>query len=374
LLRIGPNFGGAHPFAGRFGLYGASTETQGRPTMIRLQGSPPTTVEEAQSQLQQAIAVEFGTIPPYLYAMFSIPPGRNVAAAQLIKSVLLQEMIHMCLACNILNAIRGTPKLVPPVYPGTLGDIGPDGQVLTVRLLRFSTDSMDQGMKIEQPEKKPHIPVVGLEAVQADKAMSIAEFYAALDAFLATLDPQKDWAPNRHQITDNQFFPGQLFAVNGYPDAHRAISIIVSEGEGAKDNPLDFEAELSHYYRFAECYNNKVLTKVPGDPGYQFGPESLGIDWDDVFPCIPDPGLHDFANEPAAAQKAQAECNAAYSRMVDALQLAVTGQPAQLGIAVRAMFDLRLATQVALRTPLNDPATVAGPAFLYVPSQQGASS
>lgn len=343
--------------------------------MIFLQGSPPDTVEDAQNLLQQAIGVEFGTLPPYLYAMFSIPPGENVAAAQLIKSVLLQEMIHMCLACNILNAIGGSPKLVPPVYPGTLGDIGPDGKVLTVELLKFSKCSMWQGMEIEKPYEGPEYPVVKLMAAPEDTgpALTIGQFYAMIDDFLATLPPQK-WKGGNNQITDDQFFPGQIFAVNGYLDAHRAISIIVSEGEGAKQSPLDFEDELAHYYRFAECYNDAVLTKVPKDPGYQFGPEKLGIDWDAVFNCIPNPGTHDFSNEPAAAQAAQAKCNAAYTKMVDALQLAVTGHPEQLGIAVRAMFDLRLAAQVALRTPLNDPQTVAGPAFLYQPSASGASS
>ena len=106
----------------------------------------------------------------------------------------------------------------------------------------------------------------------------------------------------------------------------------------------------------------------------QWGPDALGVVWSDVYPCIADPGAHDFSNEPPAAQAAQAACNAAYTRMVDALRLAVTGHPAQLGVAIRAMFDLRLATQVALRTPLSDPAKVSGPAFLYVPTSPGASS
>ena len=344
--------------------------------MIRLLGAAPTTLEDAQTMLQKAIAVEFGTLPPYLYAMFSIPPGENVASAQRIKSVLLQEMIHMCLACNILNAIGGTPDLVPPVYPGTLGDIGPDGKALVIHLLPFSKEAMDQGMKIEQPEEKPDFPIVerlSLTGAPTEQAMTIGQFYQAIDEFLATLDPN-DWQSDNNQVTDDQFFPGQLFAVNAYPDAHRAISVIISEGEGAKDYPFDFNDQLAHYYRFGEIFYDKVLTKAPGDPGYQWGPETLGVDWSAVFPCIADPGSHDFSNDPPAAQAAQAACNAAYTQMVDALRLAVTGQPAQLGIAVRAMFDLRLAVQVAVRAPLADPDKVAGPAFLYQPTSPGASS
>ena len=119
-------------------------------------------------------------------------------------------------------------------------------------------------------------------------AVTIGQFYTALDAFLATLDPD-DWSRTRHQIDDDQFFTGQIFAVNNYPDAHRAISIIVSEGEGTGDDPLDFADEVAHYYRFGEVFNNKVLTKIQQDPGYQWGPEPLGVEWDQVFPAIPDP-------------------------------------------------------------------------------------
>ena len=39
--------------------------------MIRLRLSQLTSVQDAQSLLQTAIGVEFGTLPPYLYALYS---------------------------------------------------------------------------------------------------------------------------------------------------------------------------------------------------------------------------------------------------------------------------------------------------------------
>ena len=341
--------------------------------MIRLQWRRLSSVEDAQEMLQTAIGVEFGTLPPYLYAMFSIPQGENVEAAGRIKSVVLQEMIHMCLDCNILNAIGGNPVLTPPVYPGPLpGDIGPPGgEPLTIRLLPFSPDAMKQGMNIEQPEEIPDYPIVEALRGAPPEAMTIGQFYAALDEFLSTL-PQSAWVENRNQIDDSQFFPGQLFAVNSYADAHRAITQIVSEGEGTPKSPLDFQEEIAHFYRFGEAYHNLVLTKANNPLGYQWGPQPLGVNWNAVYPAIPDPGTHDFSNDPPAAQAAQTACNAAYSQMVDALRLAVTGDAAQLGIAVRAMFDLRMAANVAMTTPLADPSHVAGPSFIYI--NTGASS
>ena len=92
--------------------------------MIRLRLNKLSTVQDAQALLQTAIGVEFGTLPPYLYSLYSILPDRNLQSMQRIRSVVLQEMIHMCLACNILNALGGHPLLNPPTYPGPLpGDI-----------------------------------------------------------------------------------------------------------------------------------------------------------------------------------------------------------------------------------------------------------
>lgn len=332
--------------------------------MIRLQATPPSSVDDAIGMLQTAIGIEFGTLPPYLYARLSILPGSNEPAAARLTDVINQEMIHLCLVCNIINALGGSPKLVPPSYPCTLGDIGPPGgQPLKIYLLPFGPDAMAQGMAIEEPEEVPPFPTLLAAAPFEMTAMTIGQFYTLVDNFLATL-PDSAWTANRNQITDAQFFPGQLFAVNDYADAHEAITQIISEGEGAKDNPLDFQNELAHFYRFGEVYRDKVLTKIPEAPGYQWGPDALGVDWSAAYPAIANPGQHDFSQDSAAAQAAQEACNAAYSGMVDALQLAVTGEIDQLGAAVRKMFELRMAAMAALQIPLAC-GNVSGPAFVY---------
>jgi hypothetical protein len=346
--------------------------------MIRLQLTPLNNVQDAQAMLQTAIGVELGTLPPYLYALYSIKPGTNAAAAQRIKSIAIQEMVHMCLVCNILNALGGKPVLDPQKYPGPLpGDIGPEGgEPLTLHLYPFSVEAMKQGMDIEQPAEVPDIPIQQhLALAHEEKSVTIGHFYTILDAFLSTL-PATDWTPGRNQIVDNQFLAGQIFAVNNYSAAKKAIREIVSEGEGSKEgttkfDPLDFKKEVAHYYRFGEIFHDKVLTKADNPLHYAWGPAPLGVDWSGAYPAISDPGTHDFSRDSPTAQAAQAACNAAFTAMVVALQRAVNGQDGALGEAVRMMFHLRVAAMHALTVPLANRALVAGPAFLFEPTTAG---
>lgn len=332
--------------------------------MIRLLLNPIASVADAQAMLQTAINVEFGTLPPYLYAQLSILPGSNAPAMARLQTITHQEMIHLCLGANILNALGGSPKLVAPVYPGPLpGDIGYDGKVLTLRLLPFGKDAMQQGMNIEMPVDPIDFPQLKMTTLTATKAVTIGQFYEALDAYLKSL-PATAWQINRNQISDAQFFPGQIFAVNNYADAHRAIQVIVSEGEATSTSPLDFSNELAHFYRFEEIYRNQVLTSIPAKPGFAWG-EPLGVDFGKSYPAVADPQLLDYSKQPEAARAAQQACTVAYTAMVDSLNLALNGDTAQLGIAVRRMFDLRMAAIHVLQTPLADKSKVAGPAFIY---------
>lgn len=331
--------------------------------MIRLKTPSIQSLDDAFTMLQMAVELEFGTLPPYLYALYSIPPGENDTAYGLIKSVAMEEMIHMCLACNIMNALGRTPQINPPTYPGPLpGGIGPDGQPLIIHLYPFSQEAMKQAMDIEEPEDGGiPFPHEALLATAQQEYVSIGQFYTALDQFLSTL-PASAWQAGRNQLDDSQFLQGQIFPVNNYADASRAIGQIISEGEGTPKTPLDFEGEVAHYYRFGEIYYNQVLTQADNPMGYAWT-GTLGIDWSAVYPAITDPGEHDFSQDPPAAQAAQEACDAAFTAMVQGLQQAVSGETGFLGIAVRSMFDLRMAARKAMTVPLADSTKVAGPSF-----------
>ena len=247
--------------------------------MLFVEARSIATVDDAIELLQMAIGIEFSTLPPYLYALYSIPTGDERRGVEPDPSgrdggdgAHVPRVQHPQRARYQSGADSAD---LSGAVPG--GISGGGKEALTIHLLPFSKDAMAQAMAIEEPEAGPiNIPhELALEA--APTFMTIGQFYSHLDQFLSTL-PESRWSKDRNQIDDRQFLQGELFAVNGFDDAHRAIQRIVSEGEGTKESPLDFRGEVAHYYRFEEIFSDQVLTKANNDAGFVFKGK-LGVDF-----------------------------------------------------------------------------------------------
>ena len=66
-----------------------------------------------------AIEVEHSVIPPYLTAMYSIiSDGTDHEAwvAGTVRDVVIEEMLHMTIACNVLNAVSFLPFFSDPLF------------------------------------------------------------------------------------------------------------------------------------------------------------------------------------------------------------------------------------------------------------------
>src|SRR5262249_54375744 len=74
------------------------------------------TIQHLRDHLQWAIELEHCTLPPYLCALYSMKPGHNREAVANMASVFIEEMLHMTLAANVLNAIGGRPVLDKPDF------------------------------------------------------------------------------------------------------------------------------------------------------------------------------------------------------------------------------------------------------------------
>ncbi|NUT41381.1 MAG: hypothetical protein HOV86_15475, partial [Thermoactinospora sp.] len=69
------------------------------------------TLDSLRRHLQWAVELEHATLPPYLCALYSIDQERNPDAATVVESVFVEEMLHLALAANLLNAVGGAPRL-----------------------------------------------------------------------------------------------------------------------------------------------------------------------------------------------------------------------------------------------------------------------
>src|SRR6266550_1072087 len=109
-----------------------------------------TSLASLREHLQWAIELEHATIPPYLCALYSIKPGHNAQAREVLSSVMVEEMLHLTLAANLLNAVGGRPELdIPgmlPRYPQPLPHGDPAFQI---SLFRFGPKAIEGASAVQ---------------------------------------------------------------------------------------------------------------------------------------------------------------------------------------------------------------------------------
>jgi hypothetical protein len=332
--------------------------------MLLVQSMPMDSQSGMQDALQYAIQLEHATIPPYLTALYSLKPATNVAIAGLMKGIVFQEMQHMTLAANMLNAIGGEPAVDDPTfiphYPGGLpfhiGDR--HGNRFEVPLKAFSLDVVENVfMRIEEPEKPIVFPVgSALETLVQQQFQTIGEFYAAVKASLKaewfTGDPARQ-------------VKGIVKPVLTLADAQAAIDLIVAQGEGTTTSPLS-GTELGHYYRFAEIFHQRTLipdTSVP--EGYSYSGDPIPFDPAGVLPIIESPTSASYP--PDTVQRVASDTfNQMYSNLLRALHITFNGQPGNLDAAIGLMFDLKLQAIKLMGIPSGHGSNAA-PCYEYVP-------
>lgn len=327
---------------------------------------PITDVERLRAALQTAIQLEHATIPPYLCALYSLQAGRNREVAERIESVVMEEMLHMVQAANVLNAVGGTPQLTAPDfvprYPATLPHS--DGRVV-VALRRFSPDAVATFLRIERPEPPGAPP-------RADRYHTIGQFYAAIELGLRHLADHGDpfTGDARRQVGPDHVYgmAGSVVAVTDLESALAGLSQIVDQGEGVDhsihdgDVPFgDRQEELAHYFRFDEIRRGRRYR--PSDTP-RTGPTGspILVDYDAVWPMRTDPRTDELPPGSDVRQLSE-DFDRTYAELLAQLEVALTGAPARLTEAVGTMWTLRWHADVLMRIPVGAGRTTAGPAF-----------
>ena len=110
--------------------------------------------------LTEAAELEHGIMCCYLFAAFSMKRSveEGISEEQLgfirrwrrtILQISIEEMLHMCLACNLLTAVGGAPHLRRPNLPVSPKAYPPS---FKLELAPFCRQSLENFIFIERPE------------------------------------------------------------------------------------------------------------------------------------------------------------------------------------------------------------------------------
>lgn len=326
----------------------------------------PQTLPELRMYLQGALEIEHLTIPPYLTAMYTIQAGTNKAAYYTIRSIVLEEMLHMTLVANLLNAVGGRPRVAHPdfvrSYPAKLPYSALD---VEIPLRHFSPAAMRTFLLIEHPQRHdagPFQPEQGWT--------SVGQFYDFIRKGLLKLVTELGenvvfCGARGRQVGPEDFYNsgGKAFPVTDLPSALLALRVITEQGEGLSDSIFDSDEELfgeqrqvAHYFRFNEILTGRTYSPHDTPDAPPTGPE-IDVRWEDAYLIDPNASVADYARYPDKAVYEHAVTfNDAYAELLAHLEIAFNGMPRFMILGVPAMLRLREHAERLYRNPHPDPA------------------
>ncbi len=243
--------------------------------------------EQLLDSLSEAAEIEHNLMCCYLYAAWSLKTDEDddidpelrkeiTGWRRTIVDVAIDEMTHLTLVGNLMNALGGVAHLHRANFPIAQG-YHPAG--LQVKLAPFNRDTLQHFIYLERPEGSDEPDGKGFEdrpgysralaglkiMPSAQDYLTVGHLYRSVEAGLKKLsaeigekalfcgDPSLQVCPNILTLNG-------LIHVNNLETACKAIETIVEQGEGASSS-----SEACHYSRFVkvrEAYD-ALLAKDP---------------------------------------------------------------------------------------------------------------
>ncbi len=342
--------------------------------------------------LHAAMQLEHATIPPYLTALYSILPGTNTEAFDIIRAVAVEEMLHLTLVGNLLNAVGGKPDLSSAGFVASYPAKLPDGEDdFAVDCQRFSPEAIETFLKIERPASLNHGHEGGrtvkrarhASAISASHAgpdaeeqfFSIGEFYKAIADGLDRLHSEMGDAlfsgDPAHQIGPEYYYSGGggLIAITDLATAKAALDLIAEQGEGVTDSIFDDDGEIAHYYRFQQLILGRYYQI--GDTRDAPSGGVVPVDWESVYPIRTNARLDDYQIGSDLRTVAE-EFNKTYAGFLDRLTSAFNGAPSEFIPAVGDMFHIKDLFYRLMRQPIESSSAECGaPTFEIDRAREG---
>ena len=338
---------------------------------------------QLKENLQIALQLEFSTIPPYLTALYSIKDGYNQEAYEIIRSVVMQEMLHMAQAANLLIAIGGRPIIdsaqVAPSYPGKIpGGVLPG---LNVTLQKASPKYIaDVFMMIEFPnelvyedsfsnkekEIKSHVLTIGKFYKNIQQCM-IELYEKEGENFFDKEAKQMTWPWTAHEDGI------KLVTVSSIEEAIDAINVIIEEGEGTeqKDPTYLKSSDLAHFFKFEMLACKHHLRILHDHEQYFYDLRGAEIEFtpEGIWPMQDNPSSKNIPKNSHLYHEAKI-FHDVYRSLLRSLQAAFNGQPDAIKESVPLMSSMQIQAKklMAMEMPSSlpgQPKQTCGPIFDY---------
>nr|CAG8466834.1 12191_t:CDS:10 [Entrophospora candida] len=231
------------------------------------------TIDDLYDLLQIALQIELTTIPPYLYALYSIKPGEDPHdmcitsnhVIKLIRQVAAEEMLHVSLVANLIVAIG-------------------DSEVM-VNLSKADETNIKTFINIEKPDEllKKHSkpvfhklmklhtsPLAGNVVGDEVSVDSIGKLYDVIERCFEKLTGEIKYKTTFQLEAGMGYAPSTgtgndgIIVIKDLVAAKKAIELIKVQGEGSQT-----EDEASHYQKFQCCLE---LIKKSCEKDYQLWP------------------------------------------------------------------------------------------------------
>lgn len=320
-----------------------------------------------KDSLQVCIDLEFGTIPIYLAALWSIKDNLDPVAKS-IRHIVQEEMLHLALVCNLLSSIGGDPKIYDTSdkglrYPTKLpGGVHPE---LTLHLSGLNDDMLDDFLEIELPQGE--IQIAEYDSKYKDchehdgeHSTTIGALYTAINEEFHSLKPE---------MKPDQQVSGPLswFIVDNLEKLDSAIHWIMEQGEGAVEanEATTAPEELSHFYRFWEVRKRQKIELDPATGKYAF---MSPLAFPEVWPmAIVPEGGYQQKDVPEEVWELTHQFDLVYSKMIHTLESAWgDGGQAALWKAIELMFDLEKFAIPLMKIPVPGKLGNYGPSFRLI--------
>lgn len=230
------------------------------------------TREELINALQEATQVEHGLMLQYLFAAISFKkfaPREGITERQAEKArdwearilkIARDEMAHLATACNLLNAIGGSPNFNRPNFPQPAYRWFP----FEYALFRFSEKTLERFIRFESPRPSSEVRLMEIAPIPityeyiGELYRSIAVGFSTVADTVDSLFVGADLTQDEGDWTGNLRIP----AIRDVAGAQDAIDFIVKQGEGTPEG-----IKGSHFGEFSTILEELRAEKL-ADPHF----------------------------------------------------------------------------------------------------------